>query len=807
MKTIIVSQEEKNMKKKSLLSAISLALCLLMLFSLCACAKPVIPGDDQVVIDGLIDNEMHLDPDGDFDKDGLLNKEEDEYKTNPLAVDTDLDGVSDYDEVRKYNTNPLVRDTDEDTVYDGLEINLKLDPLNKKTDGKTADGKRKIEKEFAYNDSVKLTMSCTPTAADVSISELNAINFKNVPGVCSPLYELYNGKQDFESARLTIQYNDNSLPKTSDRNNLAVFQLLPNGSFQEVGGTVDTVNHTVTAELKHFSYYFVADKTVVQKKQETNVYLLIDNSGSMYPKEMCESSDENDVDFKRVDMAKTLISMTDDTIHYGVGKFTGDFTPLSGFTDDKSLLNAKLDSIKTESETFNGTYIATSLIESIAQFSKDTFNRKFIIMLTDGATTEGTGLFSFSWYDEDDAIKEANENNITIIAIGLGSGVNPDYLTKITSGTGGFYVFANDADALERVYATLMAALNYGFVDLDDDGECDHILLADSGFDASKNGWQFQNYYFIPDTSDEVTNGQCFGLAAVAQLYYCMGKLPMTGQEIERYLASGFARQQYLSSSGFDISDVSFFGEKHNLSDFKLFGDLDSLLRQKSKNLYVRDKDDSKHLMYNETVLNAVKEYPHLLTIRTSENKSERIWSGDSQPYTRVDVIVYTVNGVNYEELTDKEKDAYNVLKMIYWYFVIQNKGDEYFRTIKVGSTDLEKNIRQREFEYMISRIEAGVPLIATCTGHAVNATKVYKNIDNANEYVVAIYDNNYPSEERHITITKSKDTGLLDATAWYNDYEYTIIDTDGIFGDKGDDVTLVLDFVEAKRDSFDFGG
>ena len=44
-------------------------------------------------------------------------------------LDTDKDGLSDYDELNYYKTSPYIEDTDSDGLLDGEEINLDEDPL------------------------------------------------------------------------------------------------------------------------------------------------------------------------------------------------------------------------------------------------------------------------------------------------------------------------------------------------------------------------------------------------------------------------------------------------------------------------------------------------------------------------------------------------------------------------------------------------------------------------------------------------------------------------------------------------------
>ena len=78
--------------------------------------------------DGLTDwEEIHIygtDPyNPDTDGDGLSDYEEVKiYGTDPLNPDTDYDGLSDYEEVRIYGTDPLNWDTDGGGVSDGHEV-------------------------------------------------------------------------------------------------------------------------------------------------------------------------------------------------------------------------------------------------------------------------------------------------------------------------------------------------------------------------------------------------------------------------------------------------------------------------------------------------------------------------------------------------------------------------------------------------------------------------------------------------------------------------------------------------------------
>ena len=66
--------------------------------------------------------------DVDVDHDGLTDKEEALYGTNPNKVDTDDDGLTDRDEVKVFKTDPTNQDTDGDSYKDGDEVRNGFDP-------------------------------------------------------------------------------------------------------------------------------------------------------------------------------------------------------------------------------------------------------------------------------------------------------------------------------------------------------------------------------------------------------------------------------------------------------------------------------------------------------------------------------------------------------------------------------------------------------------------------------------------------------------------------------------------------------
>lgn len=87
----------------------------------------------------------------DSDGDGLSDGDEvKKYGTDPNDQDTDRDGLSDGDEVKKYGTDPNDQDTDRDGSSDGDEVLIyRTDPTNPDTDGDGVPDGQDIDPLFA----------------------------------------------------------------------------------------------------------------------------------------------------------------------------------------------------------------------------------------------------------------------------------------------------------------------------------------------------------------------------------------------------------------------------------------------------------------------------------------------------------------------------------------------------------------------------------------------------------------------------------------------------------------------------------
>ncbi|MDE6318865.1 MAG: cellulose binding domain-containing protein, partial [Lachnospiraceae bacterium] len=76
-----------------------------------------------------------IDSKEDPDKEGINNRDEIDLGTDPLNSDTDRDNLTDSDELNQYHTDPLLEDTDGDGLTDYDDVKLGFSPLLKDTDG------------------------------------------------------------------------------------------------------------------------------------------------------------------------------------------------------------------------------------------------------------------------------------------------------------------------------------------------------------------------------------------------------------------------------------------------------------------------------------------------------------------------------------------------------------------------------------------------------------------------------------------------------------------------------------------------
>jgi len=205
------------------------------------------------------DDDGVADGDEDLDGDGLPASAEADAGTSPLAADTDDDRLNDTAEVEQYPTDPTDPDTDDDGVLDGVEIRNGFDPTAADSDGDgTPDGQEPITVEVASNvSSVSLTGTGDLRANTTVEKDRGNVLADRLPAAVSPFTEI-ESSADFESASVTLQYNESAAEDESD---IAVYRFNQSkGTFAELDSTVDTAANTVTAEVAHFSKFVALER-------------------------------------------------------------------------------------------------------------------------------------------------------------------------------------------------------------------------------------------------------------------------------------------------------------------------------------------------------------------------------------------------------------------------------------------------------------------------------------------------------------------------------------------------------------------
>lgn len=190
-----------------------------------------------------------------------------------------------------------------------------------------------------------------------------------------------------------------------------------------------------------------------------SVAIAIDQSGSMIaPPE--SASDPND---ERINQSQAFINRLAAGSEGAVYEFHG---PTNGvnlvvdWTGDKTALNDGLDTLRTGEGGTTPLYDAMVAAVNAAA-TRTTENLRAAIVLTDG-------LDNVSAATPADVILLARTLEIPVFAIGLGNPATPGSidqatLSDISSQTGGVFYFAEDAEALDSVFASLTEVLRSSY--------------------------------------------------------------------------------------------------------------------------------------------------------------------------------------------------------------------------------------------------------------------------------------------------------------------------------------------------------
>ncbi len=212
----------------------------------------------------------------DFDEDGFSNLEEISLGTNCWMEDSDLDGLTDKEEIEQYQTNPTISDTDGDGMSDGNEIKYDTNPNHSDSNGNgIIDGEEQYDAIITVGSSeadenVQLYVSMSLSGAN-----LDTVSVSNV-GLGNPYLELietmpsYMGmpysassSEAFNTATIVFQFNsgfksDASFDPViySFNSDTKLLEKVPNQ-------VIDWDSCTVSAEVTSFTTYIIVDASKI----------------------------------------------------------------------------------------------------------------------------------------------------------------------------------------------------------------------------------------------------------------------------------------------------------------------------------------------------------------------------------------------------------------------------------------------------------------------------------------------------------------------------------------------------------------
>lgn len=686
--------------------------------------------------------------DGDWDGDGVTNKNEVSEKTNIQSEDTDGDGISDGDELA-VGTDPLKNDTDNDTLLDGYELMVGLNPRSSSTDGEN-DSQKEVTIERKVGQ-ITVELKGNANICNTTVEELELFGIAVNGSIVSKAYDIY-AEYPFKNAKVTFDLDEEKIKNMGYKpEDLTVLSFDSQSlKYDKVDSTYDKANNTISAEITKFTTYVVGVEKTANQEATTRIAFLVDDSGSMYSKKFVQNgftTPENDVDFKRIDFANSLIGMIEDNVEIMISKYTAQYTRLVPFTTDKKSASAALEKIKNETlyeKNFNGTYSQQAIERCIAEFAQSGNGsyRNMLVMLTDGQSDEVNPKTAKQ------LAALAKKKNIIILTVGLGKDVDREWLQEMASETGGKYFTASDASSLNDVYDQIVTALNYDIVNYNDTTDSVRgYSLYNTNFAPSVNGFTFKNF------RTTTTRNMDFGMALMARDWY-IGNLRLSMPGVDPKDDS----KDKVSTDGYDLTGTK-AANKYNSND--------PLSKVTISALGSKFADVSEYLDY-ESDGSVLQVEPSVKNDAEDSGWKAIEYETEGLEWSKVEFLALDIaNGAD-KIAKAYSKDDLEMLKALYHYNAMQwdDKNDEYNL---VGGSE--------GFERLQAQLSKGVPVVTMIdNSHAVNAIGLIQDSDNHNEYVLQIYDSNYPNDIQKIYITKNIG-GVFDIsgdTATFKDTKFT---------------------------------
>lgn len=696
--------------------------------------KQVILSMNDSELAGLIELESAIDT----DYDGISDLEEEKYQTNPKRKDSDGDGLSDYTEIFITKTNPLVKDSDGDGLEDGVEMDLGLDPNQQisKNDS-IIDSERILEYQKKQN-GVQVSVVGSGNITKMTIDSFSYfLHAKMIPVV----YQIELAG-DLESNTMAFSYTADVLSRYQimESKLQVYFYDMINGTIQPLNTIMDTQNHLLTIQNQKSGYYVIGEKDV--QLPVSNILFLIDQTTSLYSKaefdsvgRICIGCKGNDTELKRFDYSAALVNQLSGSYQYAVSIFAKGYIESLDWTESKSQAKSRLEYLKFRSPDFQEEVDFENVLKNaLNQFSYQREDQ-YIVLVTDSKDTVGNLENNMA-----EIIQTAQLKNVHFLIVALGKDVDSNF-QQLATMTLGQYFYSSSSASLEDTFLELTTYLNHRLISIYSQEEGAQLVLADSGFYTTKNGFSFSNYASVKSEA-----GNCYGMALFASLYY-QDKLPLILDSIDYSLPDENGKY---GSPGYNLNNT-YFETEQLLYDYKI---KDSRLQ-----LYFHSPQDL-YEFHDDVLYLRQDYYQQLKSIGMTSNIKTVVQNSQVKQYQE---MLLNVDHLLFQKNISKEEQE---LFQAIWRLHLNQMKDQ--RKPFMSNPDIR-------YEELKSALEAKNPVVLGIDGnHAVNAIRLLKDIEDPNIYFIEVYDNNLSGQKSYIKVVRNLFSDYQKKQAdWITTYDY----------------------------------
>lgn len=436
-------------------------------------------------------------------------------KKNPKYVDTDGDGLTDYDDV-KLGFSPLLKDTDgngiidsEERVYQTVTKQLK----NPKKEG-----------VIAVSVSLNIKGNAEKRVGIVDMYEYDMLS-SGVVGLVGVPVEICCDT-DFQQADITFHYDLNALGDTKEEDLSIMWYDEANNWYQilDEDSVIDTANHTVTYTTTHFSTYMLVDGIVWYEAWRQNIDYRNSSSGDT-EKKYFDIAFVVDVSGSmsyesRINTAKTAMGNFIDSMQTSDEAALITFSHISslrqGFTSDKETIRKAVFQMYAS----GGTDVNSGLVTALSAFDRHECDKqKIIVLICDG---------DVNYYQS--TIDRCIKNDIQIYAVNVANDSTHATLQKMTDQTKGQYYYAFSAEQIDTVIANVIGDTTEQIDPTDTDGDGLYDIFETAGM-RLPNGEIITTDPTNPDSDgDGLTDYQETGIVCNVDMRYGKGSSPFSSQ-------------------------------------------------------------------------------------------------------------------------------------------------------------------------------------------------------------------------------------------------------------------------------------